>query len=410
MGEKDRLLAQAWLTVFSSPRDALEKWKALATLEPDLFQAQGAYAYYLWIHANDFRAAIEADKRNAVPQNPNAGTGHYLLGTLFLGMERYQDAQREFAEAKRIGTVFQNEYVAASFAAQRDYARIAELKSSARPSVTPGQKVSAHLTNLALALDQGKWKDHALEMRAAEKTIGELDPINARVMDNAVLASKLLVATSEQRAQLLASVPTVALDAAAGVDDDVASLDASLLFRAWLATRFGDDVLAARLSSRVSERVRAGDYPALGKLLDLVNASIGARNGHLDESIRNLRAGFDGNELYASHALLMRLLADKGDLRAAREQARWLASHRGRAYTEVAAGEMFIPLNVHSSNLAKLREAEYSIRLRESADARKSLAELRRFWPEDSMPAELAAELRRLDGQIESESKASGGH
>lgn len=96
------LYAEASLADFSSPRLAVEKWQALTTAYPDMFRAQGAYAYFLWQYANDFQRAIDVARRKISEQNPNTGIGHYLLGTLLLGAEDFPGAIEQFGEAENL--------------------------------------------------------------------------------------------------------------------------------------------------------------------------------------------------------------------------------------------------------------------------------------------------------------------
>ena len=154
----DKMLAEAWLASLRSPRDALEKWKAVASLEPDLFPAQGAYAYNLWMHANDFATAIEADKRNAVAQNPNNGSGYYMLGALYLGMEDYIQAEQQFAKSKAAGTRFQDNLYAATFVVQGKFDKAIELKRAAPAAEASSEKFHNRLFDLTMVLDRGQWR------------------------------------------------------------------------------------------------------------------------------------------------------------------------------------------------------------------------------------------------------------
>jgi hypothetical protein len=86
--------------------------------------------------------------------------------------------------------------------------------------------------------------------------------------------------------------------------------------------------------------------------------------------------------------------ASAGDFKAALEQARWLAAHRGRAYAEYDPHR--VPFNVVQSDLAMLNAAEYAATLGDKAEAQKSLQEFRKIWPSDDNSAFVKARVKKL--------------
>ena len=396
--QTDKMLAEAWLASVRSPRDALEKWKALASLEPDLFPAQGAYAYNLWMHANDFATAIEADKRNAVAQNPNNGSGYYLLGTLYLGMEDYAQAEQQFAKSKAAGTRFQDNLYAAVFVVQGKFDKALELKRAAPAPATSSAKLQDRLFQLNLALAQGQWGKVQDSLAVPVPNKAGLDATDADTLADVVTGMQVALAPATDRKAILDRAIEQLRKSTTTDDIHVrAVMDQRLLFHAWLAAYYKQTATATRLLERLGNSARSGEFPALTKGLTLVEAILDARRGDIAQAIQNLQATVDGTEYYATHLALMILHAENKDFEAARHEAAWLASHRGRAYTEAATSDAFVPFNLYQSTLAKAHQAEFSLQLEEKAAARKALAELRAAWPQQDMPRALLGWITRLE-------------
>jgi putative peptide modification system cyclase len=392
----DEMLANAWLTRFTSPRDALEKWKSIASLEPDLFQAQGTYAYFLWKYANDFPGAIRAAKRNTITQNPNRGIGLYLLGTLELGMERYSESQFEFLESERVGTRLQGNFYASLFAAQRRFTDTEEIYRRARKDGSATDILESEIMRITIAIDRAQWSEiwNAAEGRA-ERT-SSLPPELELQLEDALLGVQLVVADEVKRSQLLEKV---ALRAAAKTASGslAFSNEQDLLFKAWVAAQFGDSRRATSLLQKLSPGIKEGTYPALNKMLLIVNSVIKMRAGITDKTIAELSASVDGTELFALHVSLMHALALQKKYQLAHREAVWLSSHRGRAYTEVAMGQVLTPYNVLYSNLAMLQAAEYSDALGALEDRNNELAEFLKIWPKKTLPQTLLQQVLRLE-------------
>jgi putative peptide modification system cyclase len=393
LSNTDKLLIEASLSTFSSPRESLIKWKALASLEPDLFPAQGAYAYYSWMYANDFPEAIEAVQRNTIAQNPNRGSGLYLLGTLYLGMERYPDAIDRFEEALGTGTRLQNNYYSAAYAAQRKFEELPALQREARAATTSIQRLSSQISRLTLMLDQGQWRQLQSALDASGEQTKLLAEIHVQPSRDAVLGVRYLVSSPTGRKGIIEKIESTDSNE---YPEESSADDAGRLFRALLAVRSGNSNLSNVLLTKATDAARYGNNPSLLKMSLLVKAELDLQQGRHDDVIRDLVAGMDGTELYTSHVTLMNAYAKSGDFEAARSQANWLSSHRGRAYAEISGGSMFTPYNVGQSTLAILDAAEYSVKLGESAEARRLLQELRGFWPNVDMPAWLAERIDKV--------------
>jgi putative peptide modification system cyclase len=414
LGNADRLsarhtlYAEALLADLTSPRLAVEKWQALTTAYPDMFRAQGAYAFSLWQYANDFHLAIDVAKRNISEQNPNTGIGHYLLGTLLLGIEDYQGAIEHFGAAAERGAKMQNLMLASTYAAMRDFDRIEPALAAGTTHGGGARNIEESITRITFAIDRGNWKALDSLMATIDTNDRTVVPAGEQTLNDLKLAIATLFDTREKNKDL-DYAPSKALQAEALGNKDFRSRswNAHLLFRAWAAARSGRMETAEALLAQLGAEVRDPGFPTLNKLLLLTQSLLDFQNGNQDEALARLRSSIDGKELFATHITLMELLLQRGDHAGARDQARWLASHRGRAYAEATAGDMWLPFNVAQSNIALLVDAECSMHLRDEAQARKAMTEFKKRWPEQDLPAPLKQRSARLALQLETQATSS---
>jgi hypothetical protein len=218
--------------------------------------------------------------------------------------------------------------------------------------------------------------------------------------------------TGAERARYLRAMTTA--DSAAadtqGEDFDAQVWQASLLFRSWLASRYLDDGTAKRLLDAVGSANSGADFPELYKMRGLVDAQRALAAKRFDDALAAVSAAWDGTELYAAHLVRMEALAGKGDVSGAREEARWLATHRGRAYTQACAQSIFMAFDIAQSNLAQLYQAEFSVALEDSKDARKNLDSFQRIWSEKDLPDWIGQRTADVERKLEAlESKATKG-
>ncbi len=395
---RDRMIAEAWQANLESPKAALVKWNALANLYPDLFMAQGTHGYYAWQFANDYAAAIASTERSAVAQNPHRGLSLYLLGTLRIGVGDYARAHHDFNEARAHGVRYENRYHAVLFAAQRDYARTREVLAAGRPSGSASDASLGVLFELAFAFDRAQWSMASERIEAAR---GEASLRRGDVLDSLDLALDALVAASGQRVESIERYLAGRVEPAPDASlTHVAEHDGRILFNAWLAARQGAPALARRTMAQASAVTRSGNHPMLARALAVVEAQLALTDGRPDAAIAQLRPLLDGSEPYTTHIVLMDAFAATGDSAAAREQARWLAGHRGRAYVEVGAGTVWIPHNVAHSVLALLAEAGHSIGLGDREGARAALEAFRAAWPDHGGSAALRERAAVLDAAL----------
>jgi hypothetical protein len=322
-----------------------------------------------------------------------------LLGTLLLGKERYDEAIGQFELADAVGAGFQNHFFAAAYAAQRKFADARAVLARGIDPDPDRRDVADYSFRALLDADQGDWP------RARRGLAEGIDAMAAgparprHMLASIELASRMIELPASQRLPAVDRFLRAQRETQTDTVDPGARIDHQrrLLLAAWMAAREVDGVATAQAAlGQIDDDVRAGEYPELAQRLVLAEAELARREGNGADAVARLRAMVDGNEFYVVHVALMDALSGEGEHRAARDEARWLAMHRGRAYSEMHGDYMLQLFNVVQSNLAWLAVAEFSLRLDDDAAARDALLRFDAQWPADGQPLSIRQRARAV--------------
>jgi tetratricopeptide (TPR) repeat protein len=378
LSPRDALFVEAWqASLKGSNKVALEKWKLLSSLYPDLFAAHGLYSYFAWQFANRYdEDIIESARKAASPRNPYAPKSLLLLGTLYVANERFDDANDEFAQARKAGMEWHVDYVFAD-AASRHFDKAMSTLAMVKSSGVASRDIDTSFRKILLTADRGNWNEAWKSIDGARSESAKISPEVQRRFALVETSLRASVDPDAVSGKVLHDTlnPTLEwLHKASGEYRADAQLDA--MFAGYLAARRGNVDFARELIEPA--RPLDDNYPVLSKMYTVADAERLRADGKPEESIRLLKSALDGSELYVTHVALMDAHASTGDFKAALEQARWLAAHRGRAYAEYDPNR--VPFNVVQSDLATLHAAEYAAALGDKTGAQKSLEEFRKTW------------------------------
>jgi putative peptide modification system cyclase len=383
---RDKLYAEAMQATLDDPRLALEKLHLLTTLYPSRYE--GVYGYFAWQSANRFEDAIAALQASITQQNPYRGTSEYILGVLYLGMERYDDALRSFADARTSGFASGNEFHALAAAALHRHSEADALLAAGRSAGSGDRSLGVDITGLALRIDRGDWRGARQMVTTARSQDAGLDADSRRLLQG--------IARSTQGLLGPAQADTVPAEAAAVAPAGAVEQRFALLWKAWLQARDGNAAAAQAQFDAAGTASGDGGWPMLAKLRVVAAAELARAGGHPQEAIASLRAAVDGSELMLAHVSLMEAYAEVGDLQAALDQARWLSGHRGRAFAEYNFRRTMTPANIAASTLAHLRAAELLTAMGRKEAATTALAEFRKAWPSAGEVPSLRGRIARL--------------
>ena len=397
LSARDSLLVDAWHSTLTSPGTSLQKWKSLTTLYPDFYPANGPYSYYAWC-ANEYEAAINAAKFNIAPQNANRGAGLYLLGILYLGSENYIDSLKEFQLAADSG-IGRNDFYAQLYSSQRRFQQANVLLQESKPSGLAADDEGTELVRIALAADQGRWEDAKLALASAERMAEPIGIFNHQRVRGIELG--LRSEFDKVEAPELTRYVQAALSQQVDNALDEEHVQFRALFAIWLLARDGNERVARDLLDKMKRGSSEISNPVLKNMLAIVTAELERGNGHADQAIELLQPLVNGSELYVTHLALLDSFASNHENARAMEEARWLATHRGRAYAEYGFAQFMTAFNVVQSDLALLRTAELAFDLKDATKAKESLAEFDKIWPRASSISGIDRRLSSLRKNLE---------
>ncbi|TAN04394.1 MAG: putative peptide modification system cyclase, partial [Rhodanobacteraceae bacterium] len=383
LSARDALYVDAWAASYTAPGQSLEKWKLLASVYPDYFSGLGEYAYFLEQFANRFQEAIPYLEQSASPKNPHRATSEYLLGALHVEAGEYTDALRAFSKSVADGAHYKNSLYASAYAAQRKFKDATAVLERGKSTGTPRADIIDAGMNAAIVLDQGNWQQAVARVKAAQT---QAQPLGPRVTGRyeAMALSLNALDSTPAKAQVSALVDYLASEEkalAAAVPTDRPELKFQIVLAAYLAAHAGDTSLAARALAAASPESDA-DTSVLENLRGVAIAEIERASGKPQDALATLRPLVNGSELYITHVALMDAYADAHDNDNALAEARWLSTHRGRAYVEGNMIFTLTPFNVAQSNLALLRSAEFSNTLNDKASMQRFLSSFEHAWPD----------------------------
>jgi len=402
LSSREALYVDAWAANFAQPRQALEKWKLLASVYPDYSPGLSAYAYFLWSNSNDFKAAIPYLEQSVSPKNPHRAIGEYILGALYVEAERYPDALRAFSKSIADGLLHQRTYYASAYAAQRKFSDAMATMTRGKPTsstVISSNIVDANL-RIAIALDQGEWgqanelrnriqaQAKARDPRFAARY--EITDLSLRALDGTPAKMQISALTNYITDQRKAM-------ASAGLAERT-ELKFQLALAGYLSAHAGDTDLAKRALAAAS--AEPSDIPLLDNLRSVAEAEVERAAGQPENALAILKPLVNGSELYVTHVALMDAYAGAHDSAKALEEAQWLSSHRGRAYLENSMQQLLTPFNVAESDIALLNAAEFSLALGNKTDARKSLDAFRHAWPGMTQTGFWAERFQKVEGKL----------
>ncbi|HEY9112161.1 MAG TPA: putative peptide modification system cyclase [Rhodanobacteraceae bacterium] len=401
LSARDALYVDARATRYTNPRQGLEKWKLLATIYPDYFPGMGAYAYFLSLYANDFDEAIPYLEQSASPKNPHRATSEYLLGAQYVEAGQYTKAVRAFSQSVADGAHYQNSLYASAYAAQRKFKEAVDLLKRGKSSGAGSFDVINNSTTIAMALDQGNWAYADKLLAMTRKQAALLGPRIAGRYAGMALSLRALDGTPV-KTQVAALEDYFSTQEKALAQADLVDrfeLRFQIALAAYLAARAGDTRFAKRALVASGPESEA-DTPVLDNLRGVAKAEIERASGNPQNALTILKPLVNGSELYITHVALMDAYADAHNNASALVEARWLSSHRGRAYVESNMLFTLTPFNVVESDLSLLRAAELSNTSEGAVEARHSLAAFESAWPTAMRLPWIAPRIDKLRHQL----------
>jgi putative peptide modification system cyclase len=394
LSPRDALFVEAWqASLQGSYKAALEKWKLLSSLYPDLFAAHGLYAYFAWQFANRYDEDIVASaKKAASPLNPYAPKSLLLLGTLYVANERFDEANDQFAQARKSGMEWHVDYTFADAARRRFDAAQATLAQIGTSGV-PSRDIDTLFRRVLLSADRGDWSNAWKDVAEARLESAKVSAGVQRRFALVEASLRLSVDPDSVDNKTLRDMLRPLVDQVGKASGEYrADTQLDALLAAYLAARHGNTELAREAIA--AAQPKDDNYPVLTRMFTVADAELRHAQGKPAETIRMLKPTVDGAELYVTHVALMEAYEATNDYKNALTEARWLAAHRGRAYAEYDPNR--VPFNVIQSDIAMLHAATNAAALGDRDEAQRSMDNFLHNWPHADELSFAKAPLRKL--------------
>ena len=397
LSARDQLYVDAYLAFFETPEAMYERWLQLAQLYPDFIAGQQNVGMVLWMHQNDFAAALPWFERVAESRHPFRGIGMDAAAAMLLAIGERDRARQRAEDARKVGApqIFYTDIDMALSA--RSYDEVDAILARPLDARFATARLARGLREAAMLVDRGR-------LAAALSVLRSLsDGARADALPDADVRARLAIASvlawngDDAAKEVLAALVADESARLAKADETRNTLPADhLLLAAALAASAGHDALARQAIDAAGAHARGSGYWSRDAALAVAEAELARMDGDPATALERLEPLFDGREPVMAHAAAMRAARAAGDTQRALRHARWLVEQRGRGLAEYLYFHAMLPANVIAANDAQLLMAE--LQAGDAERAREVLEPLLAAWADadaGTVPQRRLATLRK---------------
>jgi putative peptide modification system cyclase len=393
---REKLYLDAISGVYGPLEPMLSRWKLLASMYPDEYRAYYNYAYFQYRRGFDDEEGLDFLTPALAQQNPARVSAYFLRGVILLRLDRTEESLADFAQAQALGLRGYKGAFAAAHASRRDFASALRVIESQEGSGVPAKDQEHQLSMAAFEADQGRIADAVKRLGMVREEADLAVDVDLR-FEGASLALRSYAPDAAFEADLKAYSVRLANEFSSAQEARKGDLAYALLVGAQLQARNGHPAAAREALALVEPYAHTADFPLLSAMVAATNAEVALAEGKPQAAIDALALAMESRHAtYQSHSILMRALAAKGDIAAARAQATWLATHRGAAYGEFGVDYMSQGANVVESDLALLAGHKFALATGDDAEAASRLEAFRSAWGEAAEGPAASLRLKQL--------------
>ena len=332
LSAQERARIELLLQQNGEPAAYLRKAQEYLALYPDDYLVIGRLGEIQWHYFNDFKAAEAWWRRSIKPQYERADLSHYRVGIAFLGQERIDDALAEFGNSRKGGFSGAGELYARAYDARGRHAD----SDKAYLSSAPGRSGWQGEAGVVTGIDRVQWSMATEAARVWEQQADAANDVAETLRARAAMASVAVVSGRADALREVGALRDVVRARAKEVDGVYPPASSELrLLVGLLGAYKNDDAIVSEALRSVQDNSAVRDYPTVSQLRQVVLAEQERLAGKPQAAVLRLNAlAEEETALVAVHWSLMRAERDAGNASAAQAQARWLATHRGRAFAE----------------------------------------------------------------------------
>lgn len=353
---QERARIELLLIQHSPPAAYLRQAEQYLALYPDDYRLLGRLGTNQWHQLNDFKRMEATIRRAMKPQAENLEARRYSLATALLGQERYQEALVEFQRSRANGFTGFGVMHARAHDARGQHAQSDKIYMRG----TSGRDGWKHDAAVVTWIDRGQWQKAADAADSWLKDAINADDVLETLRARAAIAS-VAVATNNTEARRLIRGLLEAIDADAARADAIYPPTSTemRLYAGLLSAQLEDAVGVAEALRTTQSSSVPRDYPTVGQLQQVMMAERERLAGNLQAAVMRLRPIVRRDDaLVAARWGLMRAEQASGNAEGMQVQGRWLATRRGRVFTEATTTDVLRFFNIAVSREALLSNAE----------------------------------------------------
>lgn len=338
LSPQERQMVELMLVQNGPPATYFRKAEEYLALYPDDYRVISRLATNQWHQNNDFRAAETLIRRVLKPQYERAAVSRYALGTFLLGLEKYDAALVEFRASKAAG------YAAGGENFSRAYELRGEMEQADKIffSSALGRDGWKKDSGVATWMLRGQWPRATETASAWADQAASAGDVIETLRARAAIAS-VAVLSGQGDADLAVQALQAAVEARGAEADALyppISTELRLyagLLAACRSERAGVDAALRRTQGSAVVR----DFPTVNQLQQVLLAEQERLAGQPQAALARLQPlARQDTALVAVHWALLRAAQAAGTAEVARQQAQWLATHRGRSVTESTTSDV----------------------------------------------------------------------
>jgi putative peptide modification system cyclase len=394
LSPQEKLRIELMLQQHEAPVPYFRKADQFLALYPDDYEAIGRLGTNEWHQLNEFRRAEANFRRALKSEYPRHGSLNYSLGIVLLGQERHEDALAAFGKSRELGFTGPGELYARAFDVDRRHAEADKVYLQS----TGGRQGWQGEAGVVTYVDRARWQQADDVARAWLKQAAGNGDVLESLRARAAIASVAVLSHRADAGRLLRELLAETAAGAAKADAVYPPTSTELrLLVGLLAARMDDAALVADALRLAQDNGAVRDYPTVGQLHQVVLAEHERMTGKPQLAVQRLRplAGRD-EALVMAHWALMRAERAAGNGDAALAQARWLATHRGRAFAESTTTDVLRFVNAAATTEALVEQAESERQAGRRDAARQHLLAFAAAWPENAQPGGLKRRVAEL--------------
>ncbi|MCL1635891.1 putative peptide modification system cyclase [Luteimonas sp. SX5] len=402
LSTREALTLETLLARFGPVPALVGKWQQLVETYPDAHNARFGMAQDGWMLANQFAPMLPHARAANAAQFVDRSSAQYLEGMLLLGMEQYPQAIKAFEASRTGGYEGGGLAYAYAYEAQRRFEEADRAFSKRGGSQLVPKEFDDFEYCLITALDRSDWPRSKDCADRAMAKIGADDTMFLEPTWRVWSAAAAMIAAGDGRAD-----PAVLRDHLSWFDQRAAQFDAVYpIYRAqyrmslgYLAAASGQAALLDQALAKPGDEGIVEQHPATAQLHQVLLAEKDRLSGRARAAADRLAPIVKRDDaLLLAHAAFGRALRDSGDNEGALAQARWVASHRGRAFVERGLSSLLDPLAVASTTVADLDAAELLKALGRDEESKQALDKFLSAWKEANLPGYLRTRVAALQG------------